>query len=65
MKERILKLLRERSPQTTAEIAQKVGLSWHTAHERLLELQVEGKIRRMKVGGRHLWFYEEGSDAGK
>jgi DNA-binding Lrp family transcriptional regulator len=58
MKNRLIEILRERSPRTTAEIAEKLGVSWHTIHEKLLEMQIEGIVKRIVVSGRHLWFLE-------
>ncbi len=62
MREKLIRLLKERSPQTTYELARKVHFSWHTTQEALLELLAEGKVKRMKVGGRHLWFYDMRND---
>jgi len=59
MREKLLEFLHERSPQTTLELANKIDASWHTVQETLLEMQIEGRVRRMCVGGRHLWFCDE------
>jgi hypothetical protein len=56
MRDDLVKLLEQKSPQTTAELANKLKLSWHRVHENLLELVIEGRIDRMVVGGRYLWF---------
>ncbi len=54
--ERILSLLSEKSPRTTSEVAELLDLSWHSAHENLLELQLSGKVNRIFIGNRHIWF---------
>lgn len=56
MREQLLELLDRRSPQTTSELAKSIKGSWHRVQENLLELVIEGKIERMIVGGRYLWF---------
>jgi hypothetical protein len=58
VKDKLISQLKERSPQTTAELAKEVKGSWHRVQENLLELCLDGKVRRMIVGGRYLWFYE-------
>jgi hypothetical protein len=58
VKDKLISQLKERSPQTTAELAKEVKGSWHRAQENLLELCLDGKVRRMIVGGRYLWFLE-------
>ena len=53
---KILDLLRKKSPQTTLEIAKGMKLSWHVVQEQLLEMQIDGKVDRIKVGGQNLWY---------
>jgi hypothetical protein len=65
VKDRLIDQLKERSPQTTAELAKEVKGSWHRVQENLLELCLDGKVRRMIVGGRYLWFYETKKKASK
>ncbi len=54
--EDILSLLSEKSPRTTSEIAERLSLSWHSVQESLLELQVAGKVGRIFIANRHIWF---------
>lgn len=56
MKDDLVKLIEEKSPQTTAELAKSLKLSWHRVQENLLELLIDGRVDRMVVGGRYLWF---------
>jgi hypothetical protein len=56
LRDELLELLEKRSPQTTSELAKSVKGSWHRVQENLLELIIDGKIDRMVVGGRYLWF---------
>jgi hypothetical protein len=56
LREQLLELLDRRSPQTTSELAKSIKGSWHRVQENLLELLIDGKIERMVVGGRYLWF---------
>ena len=40
---------------TTAEISNHFGISWNTAEKYLLELALEGKMKRIKKSGANLW----------
>ena len=53
---KIIDLLRKKSPETTLEIAKSLKVSWHVVQEHLLEMQIDGRIERIKVGGQNLWY---------
>ena len=54
-REKILKLLREKTVITSSELAKFLGISWNTAQSYLMELALEGKIIRIKKEGVNLW----------
>ena len=51
----ILKLLDKQTVITTSEVASLFKVSWNTAEKALLELTIDGKIRRIKKAGVNLW----------
>jgi len=59
LKEKLLELLRQKSPRSTYNLASSLNASWHSVHEKLLELQVEGIVERLVVSGMNLWFLKE------
>ena len=40
---------------TTSEIADKFNLSWNTAENYLLNLQIQGKVEKVKKKGVNIW----------
>ncbi len=58
LSEKIRSLLAEKSPRTTSEIAELLESSWHSIHEKLLELQIIGEVCRIFIGNRHIWFLD-------
>lgn len=54
-RERILELIKKEEVVSSSEIAKFLKISWNTAEKYLLELALEGKIRRKKKNGGNLW----------
>lgn len=52
---KILEYIKKEGVVTSSEIAKYLKVSWNTADKYLLELVVEGKIRRIKKKGVNLW----------
>lgn len=55
IKERLVKVLQSDSPKPTDHLAAEAGVHWNTAEKYLLELAVEGKVKKEKKWGRNLW----------
>lgn len=56
---KILGYLKKEEVVTSSEIAKLLKISWNTAEKYLLELTLEGKIRRKKKGGVTLWLMKK------
>lgn len=54
-KEKILELIKKEEIVTSSEVAKFLKVSWNTAEKCLLELALDGKIRRKKKEGTTLW----------
>jgi len=54
----ILKFIRETAPRpvSTREIAEKIGVAWHTADRYCLKLQLVGKIGCFTIGKATAWY---------
>lgn len=52
---RILELLKKEEVITSSEVAELLDVSWNTAEKYLLELIIEGKVKRVKKKGVTLW----------
>ena len=52
---KILKLIKKEEIVTSSEVARFLKVSWNTAEKQLLELALEGKIKRKKKEGTTLW----------
>jgi len=52
---RILDLIKKEEIVTSSEVAKFLKVSWNTAEKSLLELIIEGKIKRKKKEGTTLW----------
>mgnify|MGYP001333105213 FL=1 len=55
IKDEILNFSRKDKVVTTAEIADKLDISWNTAERHLLELTLDNKFERLKKAGVNLW----------
>ncbi len=53
--EKILEIIKKEEVVTSNDIAKALKISWNTADKYLLELLVEGKVRRIKKEGVTLW----------
>lgn len=51
----ILTLIDREGVVTTSEVAKEQKVSWNTAEKYLLELALEGKLRRVRKAGVNLW----------
>jgi len=54
-RDKILKLIKKEEIVTSSEVARFLKVSWNTAEKQLLELALEGKIKRKKKEGTTLW----------
>ena len=54
-KRKIIDFARKDRVVTTAEISNEFGVSWNTAEKYLLELALDGKVKRIKKAGVNLW----------
>lgn len=52
---KILELIGKEEVITSSEAAKALDVSWNTADKYLLELVLEGKIKRIKKEGVNLW----------
>jgi len=55
LKDKILDFAKKDGVITTAEIANRFGISWNTAEKHLLELTLDNKFKRIKKAGVNLW----------
>lgn len=53
--EKIAKLFKASPVLTTTEVASALKVSWNTAEKLMLELTIEGKVKRIKKAGVNLW----------
>ena len=53
--QKILQLIKKEKVVTSSEVAKNLKVSWNTAEKNLLELIIEGKIKRIKKAGVNLW----------
>ena len=52
----IIKILKEsENPVSSREIALKIGRAWHTVNTHCMQLQIDGKIERLKISNLNLW----------
>jgi len=54
-KDRIIELLKKEEVVSSSEVARFLKVSWNTAEKYLLELALDGKLRRKKKEGGNLW----------
>ncbi len=59
-KKDILKFLKKETVITSSELANFLDISWNTADKYLLELALDGKVRRIKKKGVNLWLLKKG-----
>lgn len=52
---KILELLKKEEVVTSSEVARFLKISWNTAEKYLLELALDGKVRRKRKEGGTLW----------
>jgi len=52
---KILELIKKRSVVTSSKVAKELKISWNTAEKYLLELIIEGKVRKIKEDKVNLW----------
>ena len=52
---KVLNSIRKEGVVTTSEIAKEYKVSWNTAEKHLLELALDGKVRRVRKAGVNLW----------
>ncbi|MFH1425591.1 MAG: hypothetical protein ABIG28_02580 [archaeon] len=52
---KIMELIKAEEIVTSSEVAKFLKVSWNTADKYLLELVLEGKVRRKKKEGTTLW----------
>lgn len=53
--EKILELIKKEEIVTSSEVAKALKVSWNTAEKYLLELIIDGKVKRKKKEGTTLW----------
>ena len=58
-KEDVLKFIKKEIVITSSELAKFLNASWNTADKYLLELTLDGKIKRIKKKGVNLWLLEK------
>ncbi|MBI4177112.1 MAG: hypothetical protein HY516_01990 [Candidatus Aenigmarchaeota archaeon] len=52
----VLKILRgSENPVSTREIAIKINRAWHSVNTHCMQLQLEGKLERLKISNLNLW----------
>ncbi len=54
-KDKIVELVKKEEIVTSSEIARFLKVSWNTAEKYLLELALDGKVRRKKKTGVNVW----------
>jgi Mn-dependent DtxR family transcriptional regulator len=54
-KNKIIELLKKEEVVTSSEVARFLKISWNTAEKYLLELALDGKVRRKRKEGGTLW----------
>jgi len=54
-RDKIIGLVKKEEIVTSSEVAKFLKVSWNTAEKYLLELALEGKIKRKKKEGVTLW----------
>jgi Mn-dependent DtxR family transcriptional regulator len=66
-KSEILKIMRKEfvGIVTTSEISGSLDIAWNTAEKYLLELAIDGKVRRLKKKGVNLWVLLNPKKSGK
>ena len=52
---KIVELIKREKIVTSSEVAGYLGVSWNTAEKYLLELIIEGKVKKIKKLGVNLW----------
>lgn len=52
---KIIELIERESVVTSSEVAKILKVSWNTADRCLMELVIEGKVKRIKKDGVNLW----------
>lgn len=55
LSEKIISLIKKEIIVTSSEVASFLSVSWNTAEKYLLELVIEGKIKKIKKIGVNLW----------
>jgi len=55
LSDKIIELIKKEEIVTSSEVAKFLKVSWNTAEKGLLELALDGKIRRKKKEGTTLW----------
>ncbi len=54
-KSKILELLKKEEVVTSSEVSKFLKISWNTAEKYLLELALDGKVKRKRKEGGTLW----------
>ncbi len=54
-KKKILDFIKKKKVVTSSEVAKYLKISWNTAEKYLLELIIEGKVKKIKKEGVNLW----------
>jgi len=49
-------------PVTTEDVANSVGVVWHTAQVHLMKLRAEGKVKFRRVGRQNQWWLKKKHD---
>lgn len=52
---KIIELIKKEKIVTSSEVANNLNISWNTAEKYLLELVIDGKIKKIKKIGVNLW----------
>lgn len=52
---KIIDLIKKKQIVTSSEVAGHLGVSWNTAEKYLLELIIDGKVKKIKKLGVNLW----------
>ena len=53
--DKIIEYAKKERVITTSEIADKFNISWNTAENFLLNLQIKGKVEKIKKKGVNIW----------
>ena len=51
----IVKYIKQETVVTSSELAKQLSVSWNTAEKYLMELALDGVVRRFKKSGVNIW----------